>query len=312
LDLGLARLIGDEASLTLDNNENVLGTADYLAPEQALNSHTADSRSDIYSLGCTLYFLLTGHPPFPEGSISERLLKHQVEIAPSVLKDRPDTPPTLLHICEKMMSKDPKNRYPSAVDVAERLKEWLADHGREVGESGKKTDGGSGVGSDVFRRFAQSISRAGESGSIVNRGPASSPKSGVRPPADDEEEVYSLAPLEEEAVEEDDHDFGSDLDGDLNSRLAESSTDDLTKASSETSIELPHRSLVEEAFEVEAKNSGRPIPAARLQPHQGGINPLRPPGYSGPSYGPPAWLYVLIGLGVLGVIGAIATLVFGS
>ena len=68
------------------NEENVLGTADYLAPEQALNSHEADSRSDIYSLGCTLYFLLTGSPPFPEGSISERLLKHQTAKPESIFK----------------------------------------------------------------------------------------------------------------------------------------------------------------------------------------------------------------------------------
>ena len=66
LDLGLAKLTeDDQASLTMANEENVLGTADYLAPEQALNSHEADGRSDIYSLGCTLYFLLTGSPPFP-------------------------------------------------------------------------------------------------------------------------------------------------------------------------------------------------------------------------------------------------------
>ena len=101
LDMGLARLIDDEASLTLDNNENVLGTADYLAPEQALNSHKVDARADIYSLGCTLYFLLTGHPPFPDGTISERLMKHQIEQAPSIFKERPDAPSMLVNICKR-------------------------------------------------------------------------------------------------------------------------------------------------------------------------------------------------------------------
>ena len=61
------------ASLTAAHNETVLGTADYLSPEQALNSHNVDPRTDIYSLGCTAYFLLTGHPPFPEGSVAQRL-----------------------------------------------------------------------------------------------------------------------------------------------------------------------------------------------------------------------------------------------
>ena len=99
LDLGLAKLTeDDQASLTMANEENVLGTADYLAPEQALNSHEADSRSDIYSLGCTLYFLLTGSPPFPEGSISERLLKHQTARPESIFKVRPDAPPSLVDI----------------------------------------------------------------------------------------------------------------------------------------------------------------------------------------------------------------------
>ncbi len=70
LDLGLARFADEsQGSLTIAHDENVLGTADYLAPEQALNSHNVDSRADLYSLGCTLYFVLTGHPPFPEGTL---------------------------------------------------------------------------------------------------------------------------------------------------------------------------------------------------------------------------------------------------
>jgi eukaryotic-like serine/threonine-protein kinase len=82
LDLGLARFFDDssQASLTTAHNETVLGTADYLSPEQALNSHTVDHRTDIYSLGCTAYFMLAGHPPFPEGTVAQRLVAHQVKL----------------------------------------------------------------------------------------------------------------------------------------------------------------------------------------------------------------------------------------
>ena len=78
LDMGLARFFHDEDdNLTRKNDENVLGTADYLAPEQALDSHTVDIRADIYSLGATFYYLLTGSAPFPEGSVAQKLIWHQ-------------------------------------------------------------------------------------------------------------------------------------------------------------------------------------------------------------------------------------------
>jgi len=296
LDMGLARLIDDEESLTLDNNENVLGTADYLAPEQALNSHKADSRADIYSLGCTLYYLLTGHPPYPEGSIAERLLKHQRDPAPSILKDRPDAPPTLVHICERMMAKNVADRQQSASEVAERLTEWLAGRGKNVGDSGKKSGSDSGVGSDVFRRFAASMpAKTGESGSMISKTPA--PK--VIAASLEESDEIGLAPLDEEKSDE-------QVEDDSNNSEMASSTDNLTSATSETVAEQPRRSLVEEALEEEALQ--QPEVHERFQLKTGEIDPLRPPGFSGPSYGTPTWVYVVACLGVLLLLGFLAFL----
>ena len=127
LDMGLALVAaGDDESLTVANNENVLGTADYLAPEQALNSHTVDHRADIYGLGCTLYFLLAGKPPFSEGTLAQRIAKHQTEMPKSIRQLRPECPGELEGICVKMIQKDPAYRYQSAADVAEVLAKFAA------------------------------------------------------------------------------------------------------------------------------------------------------------------------------------------
>jgi serine/threonine-protein kinase len=126
LDLGLARLAGSDASsLTVANQERVLGTVDYLAPEQAMDSHTADARADIYSLGCTLYFALTGRPPFHEGTIAQRIAQHQYAAPPRLRPLRPDAPPALDDVCQRMLGKDPADRYPTARDVAEALSACL-------------------------------------------------------------------------------------------------------------------------------------------------------------------------------------------
>ena len=130
LDLGLALYSdGAKASLTVAHNENVLGTADYLSPEQAVNSHKVDLRTDIYSLGCTLYFLLTGHPPFTDGSLGQRIAKHQTTMPEDVRKDRPECPRDLVNICVKMMQKKPEKRYQTMKQVAAALEEWLVIHG---------------------------------------------------------------------------------------------------------------------------------------------------------------------------------------
>jgi serine/threonine protein kinase len=146
LDLGLALMSSedDKASLTIAHNENVLGTADYLSPEQALNSHKVDLRADIYSLGCTLYYLLTGHPPFPEGTLAQRIAKHQSQMPTSIKADRPDAPDAILNICNKMMQKKPEKRFQSAREVADALYGFIAEQSShaKAAESGVKVGAG--------------------------------------------------------------------------------------------------------------------------------------------------------------------------
>ncbi len=131
LDLGLARFFRDTVteSLTIKHDEKVLGTADYLAPEQAVDSHAVDERADIYSLGCTLYFALTGHPPFTDGTLVQRLLAHQTKAPPPISKERADVPESLSRIIEKMMQKRKEDRYQTAADAAAALSKWLVENG---------------------------------------------------------------------------------------------------------------------------------------------------------------------------------------
>jgi serine/threonine protein kinase len=125
--------VGASSFLTIANEAAVLGSADFLAPEVALQSNLVDARSDIYSLGCTMYFLLTGRPPFPEGSISERLLKHQtatLAFPHSMIQClRPDVPVALISICEMMMAKKPSERFQTAKEVGDTLASWRAENG---------------------------------------------------------------------------------------------------------------------------------------------------------------------------------------
>ncbi len=128
LDLGLAKVYDEKESISLAHNETLLGTADYISPEQALDSHDTDHRSDIYSLGCTFYCLLTGHPPFHEGTMPQRLTSHQMKPPPPIEDERDDLPKELAAIVYKMLAKERADRQQSAKDVAESLSVWLIEH----------------------------------------------------------------------------------------------------------------------------------------------------------------------------------------
>jgi molecular chaperone DnaK len=129
LDMGLARVFDEEeGSLTLANKETLFGTADYISPEQSLNSHNVDHRADIYSLGCTCYFLLTGHPPFDDGSVAQRLAAHMTRTPPSIEDEYPDIPPDLVAMVNRMLEKEPNDRYQTAREVADAMSAWLDAH----------------------------------------------------------------------------------------------------------------------------------------------------------------------------------------
>lgn len=123
LDMGLVRsLLDDEMSRTeLTRDGTVVGTPDYMAPEQAKNSSKIDARADVYSLGCALFFLLKGQPPFPDGSPIDKLLRHQLDPPPDIRATRPDIPATLGAIIAKLLRKNPDERYQTAAELAVAL-----------------------------------------------------------------------------------------------------------------------------------------------------------------------------------------------
>ncbi|MEQ8788143.1 MAG: serine/threonine-protein kinase [Pirellulaceae bacterium] len=170
LDLGLALFSKDEnTSLTVAHNENVLGTADYLAPEQALNSHNVDCRADIYGLGCTMYFALTGRPPFNEGTLAQRIAMHQTQMPPDIRELREDCPAELVEICFHMLQKKAEDRYSSCREVADVLADWLISQGHEVTETTLKSD-------SSIKMSAAAAARQGKSSKAAARKEGSDPR----------------------------------------------------------------------------------------------------------------------------------------
>lgn len=120
LDLGLALLAEREAD-GLTSHDQVMGTYDYIAPEQARRSHEVDIRADIYSLGCTFYFLLTASPPFPDASPAEKLVAHQLESPTPLRQRREDVPEAVAAIVQRMMSKSADDRFATPAEVVVAL-----------------------------------------------------------------------------------------------------------------------------------------------------------------------------------------------
>ncbi|HKM53428.1 MAG TPA: protein kinase, partial [Isosphaeraceae bacterium] len=134
LDFGLAKVTseaGVDGGLTYEGQ--MLGTPHYVAPEQTVNAQKADIRADIYSLGCTLYCLLSGDPPFDAPSLYELLQAHHSMDAKPLKFIRPEVPAELAAVVAKMLAKDPKRRYQTPADVAKALGPFFKKVGAGTG-----------------------------------------------------------------------------------------------------------------------------------------------------------------------------------
>jgi serine/threonine protein kinase len=124
LDWGLASLRAPKGSAADPAHDlacrSIVGTADYLSPEQARNANAVEIRGDIYSLGCSLYYLLTGQAPFPDGTLMQKIMKHQQSEPAPISSFRDDVPDDLLAVLQRMLAKNPEDRFqtPAAVAMA--------------------------------------------------------------------------------------------------------------------------------------------------------------------------------------------------
>ncbi|GIW79917.1 MAG: hypothetical protein KatS3mg105_1724 [Gemmatales bacterium] len=131
LDIGLGRELFDESIVADPDNQLtgegvLLGTPDYLSPEQARDAHRSDIRADIYSMGCVLYHVLTGQPPFPDTNIISQMVRHATE-KPRPLKElNPAVPDGLQLVVNFMLAKDPGQRYPTPERAAQALKPFMS------------------------------------------------------------------------------------------------------------------------------------------------------------------------------------------
>jgi serine/threonine protein kinase len=152
LDMGLARLLDASAGGvphdTLTRDGAIMGSLDYLAPEQAINSHAADIRADLYGLGCTLYYLLTGEVPFPARSPMDKLMRHRNE-EPRPEEKRPDLPPAVAAVLRRLMAKRADDRYQTPAEAAEALAAAAVARGSSPADGAAPRAGGAAASAET-------------------------------------------------------------------------------------------------------------------------------------------------------------------
>ncbi len=138
--MGLARLREiNSAAADLTASGITLGTFDYISPEQARDPRNADVRSDLYSLGCTFFYMLTGRPPFPGGTVLQKLLQHQGDQPPDVRQFRPELPEGVARVLRRTLAKEPRHRYADPAEMVTDLLVLAHEAGIHPGMAGRKS-----------------------------------------------------------------------------------------------------------------------------------------------------------------------------
>jgi serine/threonine protein kinase len=158
LDLGLALAVGEELpddKSIVGGQGYVVGTMDYIAPEQVYDSTQVDARADLYALGCSLYFALTGRPPFPGGTSVQKMKRHRNEYAEPISDLNPTVPAEFARVVNRLMEKDPRRRYQSAAAARDALRAWA-----EPGAGSEDTDPDQ-TEAEVVRELERSLTDPG-------------------------------------------------------------------------------------------------------------------------------------------------------
>lgn len=202
-DMGLARMLDDTEVTSITRAGTTVGTVDYMAPEQARSSKAADTRSDIYSLGCAWYHMLTGSPPYAEGSVTNKLQAHAIAPIPDPRSINESVPESVVAVLQRMMAKRPEDRHQTPQELLDDLKAVKASK-KDISATDLAALAAEAEESPPPRsRAREERARDDEDDDLpVSSGAGSSVRSGTKKPNSSGSPIDALPPRERRALDD--------------------------------------------------------------------------------------------------------------